>query len=550
MAIAPLVCAGAIAAFGNVADETSSGDKLRILYSNRFSFADTGAPLVTVEIMGGQKQISISAEGGLNVLPDGTGGSEILGKERWTISTDQNKPAKTQYWVIVKRISPSDSDLIRSEVARWKQRGFSPKTFDVGTLFGVKGRVLDSRQVLVVVSPSNDKKAVHKSAKKVAAKYRVATEIHHHLLERPKGRIVAKSGDLTVVNPSVLWFAPRNRDKTIGVSDVVTGGGGSQLETTRKDRNFFGYVYITIGRDGRLTAVNAVTADRLLMGLVPSEIFPDSPEDALAAQAVAARTELIEKLGTRHLADPFLLCSSQHCQVYSGAGREHPRTTKAVRRTRGKVLMRTNGGGLVDARYSAACGGHGEHKHIIWGGEKDKSLRGLPDTKGHVTPAQFAKGITDENIGAFLDDGRADFCGKTRFSKNRHRWTVELSPKEMNAFVAAKFPKIGRVTRLVPQKRGVSGRVVSLKIVGDRGQEIINGDLAIRRLFGGLKSSLFEVRLKGTTNRPTSFVFRGAGFGHGVGMCQLGAIGMAKSGFRFSEILKHYYQKSEIQQLY
>src|SRR5690606_22590564 len=100
---------------------------------------------------------------------------------------------------------------------------------------------------------------------------------------------------------------------------------------------------------------------KLLAGLVPAEIFPSAPATALAVQAIAARTDLVHKLGTRHLADPFLLCGSQHCQVYAGAGREDRRTDAAVAATRGKILVRP-GGGLVDVRYSADCGGHGEHK--------------------------------------------------------------------------------------------------------------------------------------------------------------------------------------------
>ena len=94
------------------------------------------------------------------------------------------------------------------------------------------------------------------------------------------------------------------------------------------------------------------------------KIFPQAHHQALAAQAIAARTELLQKIGKRHLSDPYLLCSHQHCQVYSGAGREHPRTTHAVEQTKGQVLVRKNGE-LVDARYSASCGGHSENNDFI-----------------------------------------------------------------------------------------------------------------------------------------------------------------------------------------
>ena len=137
-------------------------------------------------------------------------------------------------------------------------------------------------------------------------------------------------------------------------------------------------MYVTLDHDGSLVAANAVPEDKLLAGLVPAEMYPDAPAAALEAQAIAARTELLQKIGRRNLTDPFLLCSTQQCQVYAGAGKEDPRTTRAVEKTRGMVLLR-DGGGLVDIRYSASCGGHTEDNDAIWGGEPDPSLRGRVD---------------------------------------------------------------------------------------------------------------------------------------------------------------------------
>src|SRR6185295_11283512 len=199
-------------------------------------------------------------------------------------------------------------------------------------------------------------------------------------------------------NPSVLWFQPRRASETVTVADVPTETGGSQLETGSEDRRYWGAVYVTLDRDGALVVANAVGEDRLLAGLVPAEMYADAPAAALEAQAIAARTELLQKIGRRNLTDPFLLCSSQQCQVYAGAGKEDARTTRAVEATRGIVLLR-DGGGLVDVRYSASCGGRGEDNDAIWGGEPDPSLRGRVDSAGG--PGGMTR-ITDDNIGAFL----------------------------------------------------------------------------------------------------------------------------------------------------
>ncbi|HEX8113111.1 MAG TPA: SpoIID/LytB domain-containing protein, partial [Kofleriaceae bacterium] len=372
----------------------------------------------------------------------------------------------------------------------------------------------------------------------------VATGVHQELVRRPAGTIVARSGATTIRNPSVLWFQPRRASETIAVADVPTGTGGSQLETGSEDRRYWGSVYVTLDHGGALTVANAVGEDKLLAGLVPAEMYPDAPAAALEAQAIAARTELLQKIGRRNLTDPFLLCSSQQCQVYAGAGKEDARTTRAIEATRGIVLLR-DGGGLVDVRYSASCGGHGEDNDAIWGGDPDPSLRGRVDRAGGSGGSGAMTRITDGNIGAFLDGERDAWCNQPRLGKGKFRWTETVSAGDLTARIATEHPEVGRVQRLIARQRGASGRIGVLAIEGDQGRVEIAGDLHIRRLLGGLKSTLFEVHREGD-----AFVFRGAGFGHGVGMCQMGAIGMASAGRSHAQILAHYFRGTHLHRLY
>ncbi len=543
---------GAIAAVGYnaAADETSTGDKLRILYSSRFTFTSKGTPLVTIELLSGRNQIKLSGTRGVTILPDGDGGSRINAGTNWRIRLANAKPAVIKEWTIVARLTGNDHVGARAAITRWKGRGYRPKQFEVGTVFGVDGEVIDSRELLIGVSPV---KAPHgkRRARKIARKHNVKTSVHPELVRRPRGTIVATDGLTTIKNPSVLWFAPQRKGGTLTLKNVTAGGGGSQLRTRTETRRYFGMIYVTVGSDGKLVAVNAVAADRLLAGLVPSEIFADAPRPALAAQAIAARTELLQKIGARHHTDPYLLCSNQHCQVYSGAGKEHPRTTRAVNKTRGVVLLRGTGG-LVDARYSAACGGYSEHNEHIWGGSADPALRGHLDGKGRSRASKrFSGGINSSNLNAFLAlPGRHTFCGSTRYSKGRYRWTKRISAGALSRRVRAKHRGVGRVISLTPLKRGVSGRINRLRIKGSRRTIVVTGDVHMRRLFGGLRSTLFKVRAIGSRTNPSAFEFRGAGFGHGVGMCQIGAIGMAKQGHSHSAILQHYYSGSRLRRLY
>ncbi|HEX4423500.1 MAG TPA: SpoIID/LytB domain-containing protein [Kofleriaceae bacterium] len=531
------------------ADETSATDKLRILYSTRFTFTDDGLPLVTVEILSGRPEVQLRARGGITVRPDGAGGSAIEtdAGEAWTISVEGGRPAVVQDWTVVETLGPDDASGVTAALARWKARGFEPRSFEIGTVFGVDGEVIDSRELRIAVDPVAAGKGSARAAE-LARRYGVPTSVHQELVRRPSGTIVARSGATTIKNPQVLWFQPRRPGETLTVADVPTGTGGSQLETGSEDRRYWGAVYVTLDHDGTLVAANAVAEDKLLAGLVPAEMYPDAPPAALAAQAIAARTELLQKIGRRNLTDPFLLCSSQQCQVYAGAGHEDPRTTRAVEATRGQVLLR-DGGGMIDVRYSASCGGHGEDNDAIWGGEADPSLRGRADTANGDAGGMTR--ITDDNIDAFLDGdggpggGGDAWCNHGKLGKSKFRWTETVSAADLSARVTAEYPEVGRVKQLTAKQRGVSGRIGVLAIQGDKASVEVSGDLHIRRLLGGLKSTLFEVARRGD-----AFVFRGAGYGHGVGMCQMGAMGMASAGKSYVQILAHYYRGSHLHKLY
>jgi hypothetical protein len=342
------------------ADDTSATDKLRILYSSRFTFTDEGLPLVTVEIVSGQKEARLSARGGLVVRPDGVGGSSVeapegAGYTRWTVHAEATRPALVQEWTIVETFPPDDARGVTAALARWKERGFEPRTFEVGTMFGVDGELIDTRDVRVCVDPVAAGKGAARAAE-LATRFGVSTAVHQELVRRPSGTIVAESGGVVVRNPSVLWFSARRADDTVTVADVPTGTGGSQLETGKEDRRYWGSVYVTLDHKGNLVVANALPEDKLLEGLVPAEIFPDSPDAALEAQAIAARTELLQKIGRRNLTDPFLLCSTQQCQVYAGAGQEHPRTSRAVRPPAGSCCYATAAAWSTSATARRAAG--------------------------------------------------------------------------------------------------------------------------------------------------------------------------------------------------
>jgi stage II sporulation protein D len=530
----------AVAPRPQAADEFSGADKLRALYSAEFRFTQDGLPVVPVAIAEGlgSVMVSVSTPGGLRLLPEGEGGSELRADDAWQLRAQNTTPAKLRYWTIVWRGSAAQGGEAADQAREWKERGEKARVFEQGTLFGVAGEVLDRRESLVCVGSFGTWDEADKAVERLSRKGKVSSSgVYTELVDRPHGTLEAvgmKSG-VRVRNEGVLWFAA-NGDLPLHVE--------GQGPTSKAAGSYFGRVYVTLDRRGSIAVVNAVPEDRLLAGLVPAEIFPGAPDDALKAQAIAARGELLTKIGTRHAGDPFRLCSQTHCQVYSGAGRETPRTTAAVAATRGEVLFTADGKDLVDTVYSANCGGHTESSENVWPDMgAQASLRGHRDAAASPSDP-FAAGVTDGNIARFLEEPPRSWCGVARLGAGeRYRWTVTRSAADLERLLGSY--KLGPVRSIEVLERGVSGRARAVRVTGAARSEVIRGELRIRQAFGGLRSSLFMVTMSGG-----SASFRGAGFGHGVGLCQTGSIGMAEAGKSYKQILQHYYPGSVLRKLW
>jgi stage II sporulation protein D len=519
-ALVALLCAATASA-----DELSGADKLRVVYSNQFAWTRDGLPIVTVRVMEHRASVTLSADG-MRVVPDGEGGPEVRGGATWTVRVVDGKPGRIVTHNIVASFAPAETDELQAELAKWRAKKVQTRTFEVGALFAVKGQVLDSRRILVAAAGTTGGTA------------------YPELVDRPRGIVEATDERGTIVrNDSIVWFEP-------GPSGLIELRDVDNERGAKETRKYFGKLYVTVDNAGQLAVVNAVPEDKLLAGLVPAEMSASSPPEALKAQAVAARNELLAKIGTRHLTDPYRLCATQHCQVYAGAGREDARATAAVAATRGELLVRDAGGGLVDAVYSASCGGHGEHNEHVWGGAPDATLRGRLDGDAALQSRlpKFAS-IGESELRAWLAIGpSADglWCARPKEAQINFRWQKAIDVAALEARAA-----VGKLRDLQVVERGVSGRATKLRLSGDGGDKEIRGELEIRRALGNLKSAMFVLDVaRDAGGHVTSLSATGGGHGHGVGMCQVGAVGMAGAGRSYVEILRQYYAGSHLRKLY
>jgi stage II sporulation protein D len=413
---------------------------------------------------------------------------------------------------------------------------------ETGTVFGFFGKTLDTRETLLLAPQRHASgAAATKAARALSEAHGAACEATRVVKSRPRGTIRLRSADraVSVTAQDAIWFAPAD-DGALTVKQVEYGRGFNWHG--REDRTYAGRFYIAVDAAGKLAVANLLPAEKLLAGLVPAEMYSSAPLEALKAQAVAARNELLSKIGRRHLADPFLICGHQHCQVYKGVKAEKSRATLAVKETRGRLLF--HGDRLADCRYHSNSGGHTEDSEEAWEGVESEELRGRWDLR-HEPPALDL--TTEAGAASFFSRPPRSWAAESGKAGATLRWTVRYTPDKLDALV--KEQRVGQVTALVPLHRGRSGRINHLEIQGSRKTVKVKGELVIRRLLGGLKSSAFVVTPPGDDPKG-EWVLTGGGFGHGVGMDQNGAMGMAEHGRSFVDILEHYYRDVSVETIY
>jgi len=456
----------------------------------------------------------------------------------------EGTPADRRFRVQVAELAWADKQGVAAERTSWEQRGFQVRLEQLGQVYGIVGKILDNRKVVVLLEPALDATEAAARQAQLHRTWGATSTLAEEVRTPARVRLRLEMGDGIPLGSS-----------DDGIRAETPGGEGFEVRSVEfgigypnhgfETRSYRGGLAFAADSAGTIAVVNLVTLEDLLRGLVPSEIFAAAPAEALKAQAVTARGEVLAKVGTRHLTDPYLLCSEQHCAVYRGRSGEAPSTNAAVEATRGLALFSTEGR-LVDSVYSAVCGGHTEDNDAVWGGVPDPSLRGRPDVLEPVPGMPDPRRQPER----FLAFDLPAACRRGRFAQpTRYRWERRFTAAQLDGLLEPLG--IGSVRHLEPLDRGASGRVRRLLVSGTQGATELRGELTIRRQLGMLNSALFVVsEERDARGNPVAFVFRGGGWGHGVGLCQTGAIGRAEAGQDYRAILRHYFNGAEVARIY
>lgn len=413
-----------------------------------------------------------------------------------------------------------------------------------------------------------------------------------------KGAVIEGEQTVEFSEGGILWrgnqyssliFRPQTDNASFCMYDMTIG---INFHWERKEaQTFLGALRFVVEAD-KIVAINELSVEHYLESVISSEMAATSSVELLKAHAVISRSWLLAQMDKRsrmkeNSANNFFsftkkddeiirwydredhtlfdVCADDHCQRYQGITRAgNPDVKRAVEATRGRILM--DGNEICDARFSKCCGGVSEEFQYCWEDTPKTYLAAVRDTIGeHCAMPDLTR--EDEAEKWILSEPES-FCNTQdknvlrqvlndydRETADYYRWRVEYTQEELSQLLSEKTGvDFGAITALTPLERGKSGRICRLSISGTSKSLIIGKELEIRRVLSNthLYSSAFVVRTDGedANGVPQHFTLIGAGWGHGVGLCQIGAAVMGEQGYKYDQILLHYYRGAEIKKIY
>ncbi len=397
------------------------------------------------------------------------------------------------------------------------------------------------------------------------------------------GICLHKDGSV-IAEANQMRFIPLKEDKSkFEIENVIIG---IDFHWEQREKEVFQGNLLVINKNGKISLINEIPVEKYLQSVISSEMNAESPYEYLKAHSIISRSWLLAQLDEsrngkvkehnfietnkvrikwydREDHEDFDVCADDHCQRYQGITKiRDNNAVKAVKDTAGWVLKYS--GQICDTRYSKCCGGFSEEFQNVWQNTYIPYLQSVYD---HNTPI-INSIISEKDAVDFINSPPEAYCNTKdsdllstilldydQKTADFFRWKIKIKQLALSTLLKLKTGiDFGEIISLTPIERGKSGRIIKLKITGTKKEFIIGKELEIRRALSEkhLYSSAFTVEPVYNVNRtiPSLFILHGAGWGHGVGFCQIGGAVMASKGKKFEEILYHYFTGAQLEKIY
>jgi len=385
-------------------------------------------------------------------------------------------------------------------------------------------------------------------------------------VEIENGKLNCKIGSKKIDNCGLIKFQNLSNDAYLVVNPVIAGRvfhWKKEIEV-KLPKN----VEISIF-DGNILLVNELPMEDYLMCVATSEMGAKCPTALIEAQTVVARSWMLANVEKKHVQLGFDVCNDDCCQRYQGMNNLTEHSKKGTENTRGKVIMYD--GKICDARYSKSCGGMMETFENLWENTPLPYMQNIPDMPKDI--AENPDLTIEENAKKWIMSSPKAFCSPYTIDEKElkqylgnvdeegkyFRWKEEISQKELCKNINEKLNlNVKNVLKITPKKRAGSGRLLELEIEyidenNKINKEIIYKDYNVRLILHPkfmFSSAIVIDEKKDSYGNIDKFIFHGAGWGHGAGLCQIGALGMSLKGYKTEEILIHYYPNSVYEKIY
>ncbi len=527
---------------------------------NRINFPTlNGQPAVNICIFKNQQYVDLKYDTHLFDVYDLRGNKVLENIEEnrtWRIKIKQANPAKYQYYLILRE--SVNLDTIKQLFSSYQKHENNLSIVGVGgDVYLYDKAVTSNKKYVILAGPFVDERDARHHSKR----YRSLTHcrIHRQLVKPGSGviEIFDSEFECSAEVKNGVKLIPKDYTSYFELQHFEVF---NSIESKLHHENLFyrGALIVKIDEFKKLTGVNEIPVESYLKGVLCSEIGERVSLEYAKSMAIVGRSEIFARLGQKHFDEDFDFCNDGHCLRYFGEKCNDPVIEKAVTETDGMVLGKDNK--ICNAYFTYSCGGHTENASGVWLGVDFKFSKGKYDgSDSHNTQLDLTQ---EKNVREWILNRPNVYCKliskeqpqSLKVGADSFRWEIFYTRNELENILRDKTgEEAGIIYEIIPLKRGVSGRIREIEILGSLKNVRISGELNIRSAFskGLLNSSCFYIEPEVDGDGvPISFLFIGAGKGHGVGLCKVGAAMMAKDGKKVDDILTHYFENSQINKIY